>query len=98
MAKRIEWSQKAIRALNYNIMYLKNEVSFASAENFVKAIQQRIEQVEKHPTMGRKAPNRKTIRFVLVGKNYRLYYRLHGSTLYITALFDTRQTPDKRPY
>ena len=98
MAKRIEWSQKAIRVLSHTIKYLKNEVSIASAERFAQLVQQRIEQVEKHPTMGRKVPNRRTIRFVLLGKNHRLYYRVHGSILYITAIFDTRQAPDKRPY
>ena len=98
MAKRIEWTQKAIHELSQTIKYLKSEVSMTSAERFTNLIQQRIEQVEKYPTMGRKAPNRKTVRFVLVGKNHRLYYRVHGSILYITALFDTRQAPDKRPY
>ena len=98
MAKRIEWSDKAIRSLNETIKYLKNEVSQASAERFVQLMHQRTVQIEKHPTAGRKAPNRKTVRFVLVGKNHRLYYRVHGSILYITALFDTRQNPNKSPY
>ena len=98
MAKRIEWSQKAIEELSRTIKYLKSEVSITSAERFAQLITQRIEQVEQHPTIGRKELKRKTIRFVLVGKNHRLYYRVHGLTLYITALFDTRQSPDKRPY
>ena len=98
MAKRIEWSKKAIRELSHTIKYLKSEVSLTSAERFVGLIKERIEQVEQYPTMGRKAPRHKTIRFVLVGKNHRLYYRVHGSILFITALFDTRQSPNKRPY
>jgi plasmid stabilization system protein ParE len=98
MVKRIEWSQKAIRELRRTIEYLKSEASITSAERFTHLIQNRIEQVSKHPTMGRKAPNRKTVRFVLFGKSHRLYYRVHGSTLYITALFDARQDPRKRPY
>ena len=98
MAKRIEWSQKAIKRLSDAIKYLKLEVSHTSAVNFAELIDKRIEHIEKHPTVSRKVPNRKTIRFVLVGKHYRLYYRVHGSILYITALFDTRQDPSKRPY
>ena len=70
MAKRIEWTQKAIHELGQTIKYLKSEVSMTSAERFTNLIQQRIEQVEKYPTMGRKAPNRKTVGFVLVGKNH----------------------------
>jgi hypothetical protein len=47
---------------------------------------------------GRPISSRKTIRFVLVGKYHRMYYRKHGLTLFITRFFDTRQNPDKRPY
>jgi toxin ParE1/3/4 len=98
MAKRIEWSDKAIERLSQTIKYLKLEVSHTAAANFADLIDKRIEFIEKHPTSGRKVANRKTIRFILVGKHYRLYYRVHGSVLYITALFDTRQDPSKRPY
>jgi plasmid stabilization system protein ParE len=98
MAKRIEWSDKALDRLSQALKYLKFEVSHAAAVNFAELIDKRVEFIEKHPTSGRKVANRKTIRFVLVGKYYRLYYRVHGSVLYITALFDTRQDPSKRPY
>jgi plasmid stabilization system protein ParE len=98
MVKRIEWSKKAIGELYHVLGYLKNEVSITSSERFLDLVESHIEKIKKYPTKGRQAPNRKTIRFVLVGKNHRLYYRPHGSILYITALFDTRQDIDKRPY
>jgi plasmid stabilization system protein ParE len=98
MVKRIEWSKKAISELYQVLGYLKNEVSLTSSERFLDLVESHIEKIKKYPTKGRQVPNRKTIRFVLVGKNHRLYYRPHGSTLYITALFDTRQDIDKRPY
>jgi plasmid stabilization system protein ParE len=98
MVKRIEWSKKAIGELYQVLGYLKSEVSVGSSENFLNLVEKHIEKIKKYPTKGRQAPNRKTIRFVLVGKNHRLYYRPHGSILYITALFDTRQDISKRPY
>jgi plasmid stabilization system protein ParE len=98
MVKRIEWSKKAIGELYQVLGYLKSEVSVSSSENFLDLVEKHIEKIKNHPTKGRQAPNRKTIRFVLVGKNHRLYYRPHGSILYITALFDTRQDISKRPY
>jgi plasmid stabilization system protein ParE len=98
MVKRIEWSKKAIGELYQVLGYLKSEVSVGSSENFLDLVEKHIEKIKKYPTKGRQAPNRKTIRFVLVGKNHRLYYRPHGSILYITALFDTRQDISKRPY
>jgi plasmid stabilization system protein ParE len=98
MVKRIEWSKKAMDEL-YNILgYLKNEVSVTSSERFLDLVENHIEKIKKYPTKGRQVPNRKTIRFILVGKNHRLYYRPHGSILFITALFDTRQDVNKRPY
>ena len=98
MVKRIEWSQKAIKVLSATIKYLKLEVSFSSSEKFVQLIQHQINRIEKYPNIGRKVKNRKTLRFVLVGTNHRLYYRVNGTILYITAIFDTRQSPNKEPY
>jgi plasmid stabilization system protein ParE len=98
MVKRIEWSKKGIGELYEVLGYLKNEVSVTSSERFLDLVESHIEKIVKYPTKGRQVQNRKTIRFVLVGKNHRLYYRLHGSILYITALFDTRQDISKRPY
>ena len=98
MVERIEWSKKAIGELYYVLGYLKNEVSVGSSEKFLDLVEKHIEKIKKYPMKGRPVPNRKTIRFVLVGKNHRLYYRPHGSVLFITALFDTRQEVKKRPY
>ena len=47
---------------------------------------------------GRLAPNMRTVRFVLIGKSHRLYYRRHGLTLFITQVYNTRQNTDKKPY
>ena len=55
----------------------------------------KIEVIKKHPTVGRKAPKRKTVRFILARKHFRIYYRLHGNTVIISSLFDTRQHPSK---
>jgi plasmid stabilization system protein ParE len=98
MVKRIEWSKKAINELYDILGYLKTEISVTSSERFLDLVENNIEKIKKYPTKGRQAPNRKTIRFILIGKNHRLYYRPHGSILYITALFDTRQDVRKRPY
>ena len=98
MVKRIEWTKKAISELYHILDYLKIEVSENASERFLDLVEKQIESVRKYPTKGRLVPNRKTIRFVLLGKNHRFYYRVHGSILYITALFDTRQDTQKRPY
>ncbi len=94
MGRKIEWSDKAITSLTNTFNYLKSEVSYQSAVNFVTLIEKRVELIEKNPTSGRKVVNRKTIRFILVGSHHWLYYRVHGSTLFISAIFDTKQNPE----
>jgi plasmid stabilization system protein ParE len=98
MVKRIEWTKKAISELYATLDYLKKEFSENTSERFLDLVEKHIEGIKKHPTKGRLVPKRKTIRFVVFGKNHRCYYRVQGSTLYVTALFDTRQDIDKRPY
>lgn len=40
----------------------------------------------------------KTVRFINLDKHRQMFYRVHGSTAFITDFFDVRQNPDKRPY
>lgn len=95
MVKQIKWNKKAVADLNGIALYLEENFSFQTAQNFVDQIYEKIEVICKYPTMGRKAPKRKTVRFILVGKHRRLYYRKEGGTLVISSIFDTRQNPDK---
>ena len=98
MAKKIKWNNRALNTFHDVAVYLEEEYSTKSSEKFVQTIFTKIEALQKYPTIGRKAPNRKTIRFVIVEKHYRLYYRVSGATLIICSLFDTRQNPNKNIY
>ena len=98
MAKKIKWNDRALNTFHAVAVYLEEEYSTQTSEKFVQTVFTKIEALQKYPTIGRKAPNRKTIRFVLVEKHYRLYYRVSGATLVICSLFDTRQHPNKDIY
>ncbi len=95
MVKLVKWNKRALEQLENTAQYLEDNYSKTSADQFVQQVFDRIRVLEKYPNIGRKAPNRKTVRFILVGKNLRLYYRLQGSTLIISSLFDTRQDRGK---
>jgi len=95
MVKSVKWNEKALTTFYDTAIYLEENYSSSAADNFVNSVFDKIELLKKCPTLGRKAPKRKTIRFVLIGKHRRLYYRLNGSELIISSLFDTRQHPDK---
>lgn len=98
MAKRIEWSQTATAELGQILTYLRFEVSYQTALNFSELLQKRIDLLGTNRIEGRPVLNLKTVRFILLGKYHRLYYRRHGQTLYIARIYDTRQNPDSLPY
>jgi plasmid stabilization system protein ParE len=98
MVKRIEWTQTALVELGQVLNYLKNEVSIDTAIIFSDLLKKKIKNLETNKIEGRLVPTKKTIRFILLGKHHRIYYRRHGLTLFITRIFDTRQDPKKRPY
>jgi plasmid stabilization system protein ParE len=98
MVRKIEWSKMALAELGQILTYLRYEVSDIAAERFADLVRHKINQLAANTFDGRPVPTRKNIRFILLGKYHRLYYRRHGLTLYITRFFDTRQDPEKRPY
>ncbi len=98
MVNKIEWSKTSLAELGQILMYLRAEVSENAAQKFADLIKLKISKLSANTFDGRPIPTRKHIRFILLGKYHRLYYRRHGRTLYITRFYDTRQAPDKRPY
>jgi plasmid stabilization system protein ParE len=98
MAKRVEWSQTAAAELGQVLTYLRFEISYQTAVNFNELLQNKIDLLQSNRLEGRPVLNRKSVRFILLGKHHRLYYRRHGLSLYIARLYDTRQNSDKLPY
>lgn len=98
MVKKVEWSLKADRELTRILSYLQDEISEQSAERFINAVDKRINQLKTQPEIERRALKTKTVRFLNIDKHKQMFYRVSGSTLFITTFFDTRQNPDKRPY
>ncbi len=95
MVEKIKWNERALNSFHDIAVYLESEYSTKTSEKFVQNVFDKIAALQKYPTIGRKAPKRKSIRFILVEKHYRLYYRVSGSTLIISTIFDTRQNPKK---
>jgi plasmid stabilization system protein ParE len=98
MVKKIEWSKTALVELNQMLTYLQDEVSENAADKFADLVKLKLSQLAANTFDGRPVPTRTNIRFILLGKYRRLYYRRHGLILYITRFYDTRQDPSKRPY
>ena len=98
MVTTIIWNKTALTTFNDIARYLKDNFSTQAAKNFVEAAYEKIERLEKHPTIGRKVPNTKSLKMINFGKYQQLYYRVQGKTLFVCDFFDMRQHPDKKPY
>ena len=98
MVNKIEWTKTSLAELGQILLYLKDKVSEDAAMKFADLVKSKISQLSNRPFDGRPVPEHNNIRFVLLGKFHRLYYRRHGLMLFITRFYDTRQNPTKRPY
>jgi plasmid stabilization system protein ParE len=78
--------------------YIQQEFGKEPAMQFVVRAFAKSDLVARYPEIGRKSKRFKTVRFVLLGKHHRMYYRVDGATLYVAYLFDTRQDPAKDRY
>ena len=98
MASIVRWTQRAQHEFDKVVTYYEVEYSPLAAENLVSDAKKEIEKLKKQPFIGRASQKRPIVRFVLVGKRYRLYYRVHDEIILVVSFFDTRQNPKKDPY
>lgn len=97
MAKTIKINKKAILRISVIAEYFEHEYSYQTAVKFVDLVYKSIDKIAEHPSRGRKVPNSSTLQFINIDKYRQLFYRVHGSRLFVVDIFDTRQHPDKRP-
>ena len=78
--------------------YLLKEFSAKTAFLFLEKIEQRIELIAKHPTIGKASKKKKDIRSILLIPHNQLFYRYRNNTIEILCLFDMRKDPKKKKY
>jgi plasmid stabilization system protein ParE len=98
MVEKIIWRKKAFLYVRENAQYLEQEFSRQAADNFIDAVTKAIGRAEKNPTTYRKASKTKSVHIINIDKNRQMFYRLSGKVLIISAFFDCRQDPEKRPF
>ena len=96
--KIIRWTKRANRQFDAIILYYSDNYSEQATRTLVSTVYDRIDVLAVHPYIGRRTPTTKTVREVLVNRNLKLYYRLHGKVLIVTAFFSNKQHPDSNPY
>ena len=87
MVKKVRWNHSATSSLSQIAEYFEREATYESATRFVNLVYDKIDVLKKYPEMGRHAPKTKTIRFIKIDKNRRMYYRKNGTTLHNCLVF-----------
>jgi plasmid stabilization system protein ParE len=98
MALKIEWSDDALALLEDVVDYLLEEAGQLTATKILDKITHRIDILTSYPEIGQREPFLKGKRYEyrrLLEGHYKIIYRFDDDTVYITAIFDTRQNPDR---
>lgn len=98
MARTVSYSATVLKQIYETVEFLKANASGKAAEKFIDAIEKQEQKLIEYPEIGRKSAQFDDVRFVLVDKYKRLYYRITSSTIMFLTLFDTRQSPNKTPF
>lgn len=78
--------------------YLLINFSSKIALSFLDKIQERIDLISKHPSIGKPSPNHRNVRSIMVKPYNLLFYTYQNNKITILCLFDMRRNPEKKPY
>lgn len=94
MARRIRWSRRSQddRKAIYSYWNEKNQ-SKAYSKKLNKLFIEAVELLSIHPQLGRKSTE-KEVRIKVV-KDYLILYKFTDTELWVMAIFDSRQDPEK---
>ncbi|QNF32044.1 type II toxin-antitoxin system RelE/ParE family toxin [Adhaeribacter swui] len=98
MDLKVLWTNTASEQLEDVFDYFKITTNLTVARKIVKGILKKTNSLSKHPRKGQREPllaNRpKEYRYLVEG-NYKIIYWIDLTTIYVSAVFDTRQNPEK---
>lgn len=98
MAIKVNWHNDALQDLMTIVDYFESKGEIQAALGFREKIAEKIDFILKFPGAGRPSKSRKNLRYILIDKHRRMYYRHTTKLVTILAFFDARQHPDKAPY
>ena len=95
----VVWTEEAVVQFRAAYEYLLEVAGKSVAKHLVCKIEDAAEKLAEYPKMGAVEDELKHLphgyRSFVAHKNYKIIYRIEGETVYISALFDCRQHPDK---
>ena len=95
---KVFWTKFALDSLFDIYKYYKNNVRVNIACNIRDSILSSTNQLEKHSLSGQNEEFLIDLdeghRYIIRG-NYKIIYKIQNQKVYVTDVFDTRQSPDK---
>ncbi|NDK55409.1 type II toxin-antitoxin system RelE/ParE family toxin [Pontibacter fetidus] len=93
---QIVWNKRASKQLADLQNYLQQEFGEKTAQTFTYRIFKFLELLVKYPQIGTLESPEKDIRGFLLHRHTTILYKQKEETIYILALFDNRQNPQKK--
>jgi plasmid stabilization system protein ParE len=93
---QIVWNKRASRQLAELQSYLQNEFGEKTAQAFTYRIFKFLELLGQYPQIGTLENPEKDIRGFLLHRHTTILYKQQKEVIYILALFDNRQNPNKK--
>jgi len=98
MAKKIKQSKLFAKKVTNLLEYLEMNWSKKVADEFKKILDEKMLRLIDKPKSGINSTKVSEVRWILITKHNKLFYRIKGEIIYIITLFDTRQNPKKNRY
>jgi plasmid stabilization system protein ParE len=90
---------KRFRKNTQNIYhYILKEFSANVAFNFLDKIEDRVNLIFTHPTIGKPSAKKENIRSILLTPHNQIFYRFKNNIIELLCIFDMRKNPLKKPY
>jgi plasmid stabilization system protein ParE len=94
MSNKVFWSERAKNDYKGILNYLNQNWSPKELAKFADRIEKNIGYLISNPEMGT-VSKKKSIRRMVISKQTSIYYKVIHEDIYLIALFDNRQNPDK---
>ncbi|MFN0035867.1 MAG: type II toxin-antitoxin system RelE/ParE family toxin [Saprospiraceae bacterium] len=98
MERTLKYSKRVLQQINRTLAYIDENLSSQGADALLEQIEGKMKRAKSYPEAGKLSAKSRNIRYVLIDRHRRLYYRYSDRRVTVLALFDTRQDPRKQPY
>ncbi len=98
MDKKIVTTPLFRQKLSKVVKYIQSVFGNKAMLDFIAKLDQHIQRILKHPTIGIASRKDPTVRYVIVKPHNKIYYKTYPSRVTILDLFDMRQHPSKNSF